>query len=199
MRRLVAATALLLAGCSSSSPHRLVLELPAGSLAAYVPQPGQVPTGMVFVAAQTGPQSLDQLVADGGDAARLAADGFVDAYVVEYADPKKGTEIVTTVVRFATAAGATTDLAADLATPDAAATPVTAATVGDQSAAAVQALPGGSAKAQLVTVRFRQGVFSFLVGVGAPGTVDPASVVAIAQQLATRAKAAPTPTVRVAG
>lgn len=192
---LAAAAALLAAaGCSDDNGGKLpapAVTLPAGSLEHYVPQPEEVPQGMVPLIQQTGEADIEKLAGFSSDPATartaLAQHGFENGYVVEYADTATGRVITVVVSKFASIQGATADITADLsAVPPAGAQTVIIPAVGDQSGAVKQALPNAPAGSELVTVRFRVGAMTWLVAVGAHGAVDPSAVTSIASNLAAR-------------
>ena len=220
-RRLVApALALLLAGglagCRGESTDEPVVAvtLPPASLADQVLQPDDVPDGLVPLLAQTGKADINRIAGFSSDSAAaeksLIAHGFLDAYVVQYGDPKSGRYIVNVVTTFETEEGATADLTADLEAARGSGTPFPVSDLGDQAGglragpvATTPAAPGtpsasatatGTAPAatpaqssDLVTVRWRRGATTWLLAVGAPGTVEQDAVVQLARIVLDRA------------
>ncbi len=201
-----AVASIVLAGCggsssppaASSSPEAPSsaapeISLPAGPLRELVPASRDLPAGMVPILAGTGPRDVKVVAGYSADPPaaqkQLAAHGFQAAYVAQYADPATGRVLSVVVTRFATPAGATADLAGDLAAS--AGTKVTAPTVGDQSEVRRQPVPqAGKSSAppsELVTVRFREGATTWLVAYSASPTADPAVPLAVAKALAGRA------------
>lgn len=164
------------------------VELPADPLRALVPTPAEVPAGMVPLLTGSGPRALQAVAdysADPAAAARsLTEHGFRSAYVAQYADPAGGQVLSVVVVRFADAAGATADLAGDLA--GSAGDPVDLDPVGEQSQARSQPLPGGGA-GELVTLRFRRGATTWLLAYGDRPDADPQVAAGLAKALVARA------------
>lgn len=170
---------LLAAGCSGddaappvATPTAVVesaplpgVALPAGPLVELVPTPQEVPAGMVPLLTATGPRDVKAIAAFSADPAAaekvLLANGFGQAYAVQYANPDKGNALSVVVTRFATAAGATADLAGDLAAPGGTLV-ASAPTVGDLSQVRTQTTGGR----ELVTVRFRKGATTWLLAYG---------------------------------
>lgn len=193
---LAAASLFVMVGCkksaSTTSPLP-VATLPTGSLVAFVPQPQDVPTGMIPLLQQTGPADLTRLSSFSSNPtstkASLIKHGFEEGYVAEYADLPNGRSITVVVTRFASAAGAgadiTDDLAAKLPTSGHA---VIVPLIGDQAGGVSQPLPNGPKGAELVTIRFRVGELTWLVAVGSNGAVDVTAVSGIASNLAARAE-----------
>ncbi len=195
---------LVLAGCSGSgSPAaapvpgpsssglaapETAVSLPADALLPLVPTPAEVPTGMVPLLTSSGPRDAAAIAAfsaDPGAAAKdLAAHGFQRAYVAQYAEPTGSRVLSVVVSRFADAAGATADLAGDLAASSGEALP--APDVGEQSQARRQPLPG-TTPGQLVTLRFRQGATTWLLAYGDRPSADAAAVSGLAPLLVARA------------
>lgn len=201
VRRALLALPLLLAACGSSSPAAVPaavptpsasaapvpqIVLPAGELRDLVPRAGEVPNGLVPVLAGSGPRDAATIATYSADpraaATLLAEHGLRSAYVGQYADPSNGRVLSVVVTRFATAAGATADLAGDLAASGG--DEVKAAPIGDTSQVRRQPLPSGGG--QLVTVRFRKGTTTWLVAYGGKPTADPQVAVSIAKVLAAR-------------
>lgn len=160
--------------------------LPADELMELVPTPAEVPAGMTPLLTATGPRDLSAIAGFSADpaaaATALKANGFRKAYVAQYAHPSDGRVLSVVAVRFATAKGATADLAADLRTS--AGTKVSADRVGDLSAATTQPLPQGAG--ELVTLRFRSGATTWLVAYGAKPKADPAIAVRLGKALVGR-------------
>ena len=126
----------------------------------------------------------------------LVKHGFTAAYTGQYADPLTGRVLSVVVTQFATAAGARDDLQGDLTASTG--TSVSGAQVGEQSDVrrqrlpAVSPSPGATASAastarELVTVRFRQGVYTWLVAYGASPPADTEVALLVARTLASRA------------
>ena len=196
------ACVLVLAGCSDDEPQPAApsppsasaltapvpdLTLPADPLAGLVPQPDEVPPGMVPLLAATGSRDAAAIAEFSADPAAastaLREHGFERAYVAQYADPRDGRVLSVVVVRFADAAGATADLTGDLAAS--AGELVQTAPVGQQSQVRRQPLPGDE-EGELVTVRFRQGATTWLLAYGARPTADPQVAVELARLLGER-------------
>lgn len=195
------ALVLTLGACNDKKQNPDVAEnsrLPAGELRELVPQPAEVPNGLGLVLDQSGPADITKLSSFSGDPAAsrttLAQHGFQVGYVVEYADANTGRTITVVVSRFATALGATDDLAADLSGKlPSGAQALLIPQIGDQSGGTTQPLPDSSvAGATLVIVRFRVADTTWLVAVGANGSIDQSAVTTIANNLAARAKKAAT-------
>jgi len=194
-RAVLAVPLLLLAGCGGSSAPSAApapspsaapvpqIVLPAGPLRDLVPRADEIPNGMLPVLAGSGPRDQQAIAAYSADpkaaATLLTEHGFRSAYVGQYADPANGRVLSVVVTRFATAAGATADLAGDLAASGG--DPIAATTIGDTSQVRRQPLPGGGG--QLVTVRFRRGATTWLVAYGAKPVADPAVAIGIARRL----------------
>lgn len=194
----------LLAGCSDAepdeapqSPSQSALDapvpgvtLPPHPLLALVPEPDEVPAGMVPLLAGSGSRdaaAIAEFSADPAAAATALADhGFRDAYVAQYAHPGDGRVLSAVVVRFADAAGAQADLAGDLA--GSGGDVVDVPTVGEQSQVRRQPLPGETG-GELVTVRFRRGAVTWLLAYGAAPTADPDVAVELARALVDRSVA----------
>ncbi|HVE97981.1 MAG TPA: hypothetical protein VNA12_02250 [Mycobacteriales bacterium] len=185
-----------LGGCASGDDDAPVVAvtLPPGSLAAQVLQPDDVPDGLVPLLAQTGKADISRIAGFSSDStaaeASLREHGFDEAYVVQYGDPKSGRYIVNVVAKFDTVDGATEDLTADLESARATGTPFPVTGLGDQAGGvrAGTASPSASpAPDDLVTVRWRVGATTWLLAVGAPGTVEQDAVVQLAQIVLKRA------------
>lgn len=195
---------LLLAGCSGDDKGRDAaaevsaaasapvpgLTLPPDELAQLVPQPDEVPAGMVPLAAGSGPRDLQQVASYSGTgaaeqaaAAKLTSHGFTRAYVVQYADQSSGQVLSVVVSQFATAAGATADLTDDLAGP--AAKKVAAEQLGEQSAVTVQDVPGAQ-PSQLVLARFRRGTNTWSLAYKAGPTAEPVVAIELSKRLLAR-------------
>lgn len=185
-----------LTGCSSSdeTPSAAAVSapvpgvtLPAGELRDLVPTPAEVPPGMTPLLTATGPRDAAAIAAFSADppaaGQALKAHGFTTAYVAQYAHPRTGEVLSVVVTRFGTVAGATADMAQDVAASGG--TRVPAATVGDTSTVTTQPLPEGAG--ELVTLRFRSGATTWLVAYGRAPKADPAVAVRLAQPLAARA------------
>lgn len=164
------------------------LSLPADPLRALVPSPDEVPPGMVPLLTGSGPRSAAAIAEYSADpaaaAVALADHGFAGAYVAQYADPAGARVLSVVVVRFTSAAGATADLAGDLAASSG--DLVETDPVGDASQVRRQPLPGGD-QGQLVTVRFRRGATTWLLAYGDRPEADPAVAVGLGSLLASRA------------
>lgn len=204
------------AGCSDSAGEKPVVAvtLPAGDLSDQVLQPDDVPEGLVPLLAQTGTADINRIAGFSTDSAAaeksLREHGFEKAYVAQYGDPKTGRYIVNVVVSFATEEGATADLTADLDAARATGSPFPVEGLGDQ-AGGVRAVPGGAATTpspgatvttstvaspatspsppadDLVTVRWRKASTTWLLAVGARGTVEQDAVVGLAKIILERA------------
>ena len=198
---LVLLALVLVPGCSGGSPAVDPsvaasapvpgLTLPPDPLATFVPQPEEVPAGMVPLPNGSGARTLDVVAGYSGTGAALAAakakltsHGFSKAYVVQYASESTGQVLSVLVSEFATAAGATADLKDDLAAAAAEKT-VPGATVGEESRTTVQDLAGTQPK-QLVIVRFRKGTHTWSLAYQAAPTADPALADELAKRLVAR-------------
>lgn len=161
--------------------------LPADPLRDLVPRTADLPPGMVPILAGSGPRDAHAIATYSADpkaaGTLLTTHGFRSAYVAQYADPTSGRVLSVVVSRFATAAGATADLATDLAASTG--EQISTTTVGELSQVRRQPLPGG--KGQLVTVRFRKQATTWLVAYGAMPTADPHVATDLATTLAARA------------
>lgn len=162
-------------------------QLPEGALRDLVPTPQEVPPPLVPLVQGSGPRDAAAVAAFSADpaaaAADLAAHGFTDAYVAQYASQTDPRSLSVVVVRFATAEGAEADLAGDLAVPSGEL--VEAETIGDASQVRRVPLPGDDAQ-DLVTVRFRDGATTWLLAWRAPLPADTAIPVDLARVLAAR-------------
>jgi hypothetical protein len=200
--------AAVLAGCSSGEPASAPastptkasasalnaplagISLPPDPLRPLVPEPQEVPPGLVPLLAGSGTRDARAIAEFSSDpaaaATALAEHGFRSAYVAQYAHPTDGRVVSVVVVRFADAAGAQADLAGDLAgsSGDLLELP----TVGQASQGRRQPLPGEQ-PGELVTLRFRQGSTTWLLAYGARPTADPAVAVTLAQRLVERGTA----------
>lgn len=192
---------LLLVGCSSGSSKGTDpdvaasapvpgVTLPPDELAASVPQPDEVPAGMVPVLSGSGPRAVDVVAGYSGTgataataAAKLKAHGFVKAYVAQYAHPTTGDVLSIVVSQFATAAGAAQDFADDQAAKQG--TPIPAEGIGDSSSATVQDIPG-SVVSQLVLLRFRRGPLTWSLAYKAAQKADPSLPIGLARTLLAR-------------
>lgn len=147
------------------------LSLPADPLTPLVPAPDEVPTGMVPLLTGSGRRDAAAIAGFSSDAtaaaAALAAHGFTNAYVAQYADPASARVLSVVVVRFATPEGASADLDGDVA--GSSGELVQAATVGTVSQLRRQPLPGGG---ELLTLRFRKGATTWLLAYGDRPTAD---------------------------
>jgi hypothetical protein len=197
----LALAAALTAGCSEDEPAATPepasasaltaplpgVTLPPDPLLPLVPEPQEVPTGMVPLLAGSGARDARAIAEFSADpaaaASALASHGFRSAYVAQYAHPSDGRVLSVVVARFADAAGATADLTGDLA--GSAGEVVEVANVGDASQARTQPLPG-SEEGELVTLRFRKGATTWLLAYGAP-QADPQVAVELAERLVERA------------
>ena len=193
-----------LAGCSDAEPTATPttasasaltaplpgITLPPDPLQPLVPEPDDVPPGMVPLLAGSGSRDVTAIAefsADPAAAAKALRDhGFRSAYVAQYAHPTDGRVLSVVVVRFADEAGAQADLAGDLAgsTGDVVDLP----TVGEASQARRQPLPGEQ-PGELVTLRFRSGATTWLLAYGARPTADPEVALRLARPLVDRATA----------
>lgn len=203
---------LAVGGCSDggSTEPEVAVALPTGSLAGQVLQPDDVPEGLVPLLTQTGPADISRIAGFSTDSATaeqsLREHGFDEAYVVQYGDQQSGRFLVNVVVRFDSVEGATADLTADLEAARQTGTPFPVEGLGDQaggvrgsSGAAASppvgsAPPGASPSAaptsgfDLVTVRWRQDSTTWLLAVGARGTVEQEAVVRLARLVLSRAE-----------
>ncbi|HVF19035.1 MAG TPA: hypothetical protein VNA14_02195 [Mycobacteriales bacterium] len=178
----------LLGACSNGGDGKPVVAvtLPAGSLADQVLQEEDVPDGFVPLLAQTGPADVVRIAGFSSDSTAaeksLREHGFKQGYVVQYGDQKTGRFIVNVVATFDTEAGATADLTADITSAQKGGTPFPVTGLGDQ-AAGVRGAKGAAAQtaSDLVTVRWRKGSTTWLLAVGASGTVEQDAVVSLAK------------------
>lgn len=164
--------------------------LPPDALTPLVPSPAEVPAGMVPLLSGSGPRTLDVVASYSGTgdaakaaAAKLTAHGFQKAYVAQYANQSTAQAITVLVSEFKDVAGAKADLGDDLM--GFAGKVVVAPTLGDQSQVTVQETPGSGAS-QLVLVRFRRGVNTWLLSYSATPTADPKIAIALATSLLKR-------------
>jgi hypothetical protein len=205
--RLLAALLLLpglaVGGCSGDDAEKpqVAVTLPGGSLATKVLQTDDVPDGLVPILAQTGPADISRIAGFSADSAAaeksLREHGFDEAYVVQYGDQRSGRFIVNVVSTFDSADGATADLTADLDSARQTGSPFPIDDLGDQAGgvrsarATASAAPSGSAAPandfDLVTVRWRRGGTTWLLAVGARGTVEQEAVVKLARLVLSRA------------
>ena len=195
--------AALVGGCSDgpATPEAAVssalsaplpgVTLPPDELLPLVPAPDEVPGGMVPVLAGSGARDVAAVAGYSADpaAARtaLAQHGFQRAYVAQYADPAGARVLSVVVVRFADEAGATADLAGDLAASSGEV--VEAAPVGEQSQLRRQPLPGEGG-GELLTLRFRTGPTTWLVAYGDRPEADGSVAVGLGQRLVVREREA---------
>ena len=167
--------------------------LPPDDLLRLVPDPSEVPAGLLPVVAGSGPRDLAAVAAFSGDpvaaAAALRAHGFRRAYVAQYAEPVRDGAVLSVVVaEFATLPGAADDLAGDLAASGPGDAVPAAELPGAQGAdLRDQPLPGGSGT--LTTLRFRVGTRTFLLARGAPASDRPL-LVRLGRLVAERARPA---------
>jgi hypothetical protein len=193
--------AALTAGCSAEEPTARPekpsasaltaplpgISLPPDALSPLVPQPDEVPAGMVPLLSASGSRdagAIAEFSSDPGAAAKaLAAHGFRSAYVAQYAHPSDGRVLSVVVVRFADAAGAKADLEGDVA--GSSGEVVSVEKLGDASQARRQPLPGEQ-PGELVTLRFRKGATTWLLAYGAQPTADPQVAVGLARPLLER-------------
>ena len=161
--------------------------LPADPLRALVPEPEEVPAGLVPLVAGSGRRDAAAIAEFSADpaAARkaLGEHGFAGAYVAQYAHPSDGRVLSVVVARFRDAAGAKADLDGDLT--GSSGEVVAVPTVGEQSQVRRQPLPGEGG-GELVTLRFRAGATTWLLAYGARPTADPQVAVELGRLLAER-------------
>ncbi len=190
----------LLAGCSGSSTPQVSVDtaasapvpgvtLPADPLVDLVPQPAEVPAGMVPLLAGSGPRTLDVVASYSGPgaaaqqaSAALTSHGFVRAYVAQYANESTAQSVTVLVSEFKDAAGATADLAGDLS--GVGGKVVAAPTLGEQSRVTVQQTPANAG--ELVLVRFRRDVHTWLLSYSAVPDADPTVAIDLVQALLAR-------------
>lgn len=173
--------------------------LPAGPLRDLVPATADLPPGMVAILAGSGARDVAAIAEYSADPVKartqLVKNGFRRAYTAQYADPLTGRVLSVVVTQFATATGARDDLQGDLSASSG--TQVEAAPVGEQSDVRRQLLPptspspGAAATAspaqELVTVRFRQGLYTWLVAYGSTPPADVDVALMVARALVSRA------------
>ncbi len=166
------------------------LTLPPDALAELVPAPDEVPAGMVPLPTGSGPRDIGVVAGYSGsgpaaEAAKvtLTEHGFVRAYVGQYGNQATAQVLSVVVSEFATASGATADLADDLAGEQGKTVP--SPTIGEQSAVTIQDVPGSPAS-QLVLVRFRRGVNTWSLAYKATPTAEPSVAIGLANALLTR-------------
>lgn len=164
--------------------------LPPDALSPLVPTPQEVPAGMVPLLAGSGPRTLEVVASYSGTgdaaktaAARLTKHGFQRAYVAQYANQATAQAITVLVSEFRDAAGAKADLTDDLA--GFAGKVVATPTLGEQSQVTTQETPGAGAS-QLVLVRFRRGVHTWLLSYSASPTAEPKAAIDLATELLAR-------------
>lgn len=145
---------------------------------------------MVPLLTGSGPRTLDVVASYSGAgeaakaaAARLTKHGFQKAYVAQYANQSTAQGITVLVSEFTDAAGAKADLTDDLA--GFAGKVVATPTLGEQSQVTTQETPGAGAS-QLVLVRFRRGVNTWLLSYSATPTAEPKVAIDLATALLTR-------------
>jgi len=163
--------------------------LPDGALRDLVPSPDEVQPGLVPLLEVSGPRDAAAVASfstDPGTARdELVANGFSDAYVVQYAARDDSRALTAVVVRFATPDGARADLEADLAA-SAGEVVADAPPVGEASEVRRFDLPDDGPD-ELVTVRFRSGATTWLLAWRAPAPPDVDVPVGLARLLAGRA------------
>lgn len=168
-------------GASTSPTPTALPELPPGALRDLVPSPQEVPPGLVPLLQTSGPRDADAVAGFSEDpsaaAAALAAHGFIEAYVAQYASPSDRRTLSVVITRFATPEGAQADLEGDLAVP--AGSPVPAEQLGDGSQVRRVPLPGGAD--ELVTVRLRTGAVTALLAWQEPVPAGPAVPIGLAR------------------
>ena len=200
LTRLVAvcAAVVLVAGCSSGdkpsaspTPSIPLPTLPPGELKDKVLQPSEVGRNLTPISMQTGARDVAGIASFSADPKaaqkQLEKDGFQSAYVVQYADPATNAVVVNVVTKFATEAGATADLTADLKgseTGGGAVFPVSA--LGDQAGGVRGKRDDKSVEGSLVTLRWRKGDTTWLLAVSASTLVAQDGVRKLADQLMTR-------------
>lgn len=175
------------AGTRTPSPTPAAAELPTGALRDLVPAPQEVQAGLVPLLQASGPRDAASVAAFSSDPAAamasLAANGFTDAYVVQYAAAADPRSLSVVAVRFATSEGAKADYEGDVAVGGG--EPVEVETVGEASQVRRLTLPD-AADQDLVTVRFRSGATTWLLAWRARLPADAAVPVALARTLAER-------------
>lgn len=177
-------------GVAASAPLPGVT-LPPDSLRTLVPAPDEVPAGMTPLLTGSGPRDLAVVASYSGtgpeaEAARtkLTAHGFSKAYVAQYANQMTAQSITVLVSEFRDARGAAADLTDDIEAFNGKVVPTE--TLGEQSQVSIQETPGAGAS-QLVLVRFRKGVHTWLVSYSATPTADPKVATDLAELLLSRA------------
>ena len=180
--------------CSEGDDEpQIAVTLPPGSLADQVLQEDDVPDGFVPLLAQTGPADITRIAGFSVDSTAaeksLREHGFDEGYVVQYGHQKSGRFIVNVVATYETAEGAEADLTADLESARKTGIPFPVTDLGDQ-AGGVRGANGASAQtaSDLVTVRWRKGSTTWLLAVGATGTVEQEAVVKLARIVLERAE-----------
>ena len=145
---------------------------------------------MVPLLAGSGVRTLDVVASYSGTgeaaktaAARLTKHGFARAYVAQYANQATAQAVTVLVSEFADAAGAKADLSDDLT--GFAGKVVATPTLGEQSQVTTQETPGAGAS-QLVLVRFRRGVHTWLLSYSATPTAEPKVAIDLATTLLAR-------------
>ena len=187
----------LATGCSEGATPRAtptpsvpLPTLPPGELADKVLQPAEVPRNLIAFAQNTGTQDAKTIAAFSSDPKKaekaLVRNGFQSAYVVQYGDPATSAVVVNVVAKFATAAGAETDLTADLKAAErtGAVFPVTG--LGEQAGGIRSKRDDKSVEGSLVTLRWRQGDTTWLLAVSASTVVAQDGVRKLADQLMAR-------------
>ena len=197
-RRAAAVLALaLLSGCSDSgdpgtrpTPTVSHATLPPGELREKVLQPAEVGSGLVPIAAQTGTRDVAGIAAFSADAKAAATtlekNGFQSAYVVQYADPATNAVVINVVTKFATEAGATADLTADLLSSAKTGAAFEVTGLGDQAGGVRSKRDASSVEGSLVTLRWRVGDTTWLLAVSASTVVTQEGVRKLADQLMAR-------------
>jgi hypothetical protein len=177
-------------GVAASAPLPGVT-LPPDALRDLVPAPDEVPAGMTPLLAGSGPRDLAVVAGYSGTGAdakaaekKLSDHGFVKAYVAQYANQATAQSITVLVSEFAAANGAAADLTDDIEAFNGKVVPTE--TLGEQSQVSIQETPGAGAS-QLVLVRFRKGVHTWLVSYSATPTADPKVATDLAALLLARA------------
>ena len=163
------------------------MPLPEGALRDLVPTPQEVPAPLVPLLQGSGSRDAAAVSAFSADpaaaAGELAAHGFREAYVAQYASATDPRSLSVVVVRFATPEGAEADLAGDLAVPGGEV--LESGAVGEASQVRRLSLPDDAAQ-DLVTVRFRSGATTWLLAWRAPVPADVAVPLELARTLAAR-------------
>jgi hypothetical protein len=169
------------------------VSLPPGALLDLVPQPSEVPAGMVPVLKGSGERTLDQVAGYSGEgavkaraAAALKQHGFQSAYVAQYANQSTGQVLSVVVTRFATPEGATADFSDDQR--GTAGTLVPTEEIGDGSSVTKQTIQG-SVPSELLLVRFRRGTDTWVLAYQAAPTADPKVGIEVAKRLLARSSA----------